>query len=95
MSGVTHPVNLPAASGVVLTGPGIYRGFSVRETAGAAAVLQLRDAITGSTGRLLEEISLAAVESARESYANGVEVVTGIYVNLVSGTMPTGSVRVG
>ena len=95
MSSFTHPVNLPAGSGVILTGPGVYRGFSIRETAGAAAVLQLRDAITGSTGVLLEEISLASLESARENYVNGVEVKVGVYANLISGTMPTGSVRVG
>lgn len=71
---------------------GVYRGFSVRETAGAAAVVRIFDN-TAASGTLLEEISLAANESAREFYIGGVPTVIGIFVQVVSGAV-TGSVRV-
>lgn len=75
------------------TGQAVYYGFSIRETAGAAAVVRVYDA-TSAAGTLLDTIGLAALESAREYYPGGVWAQTGIYVDIVSGAVE-GSVRVG
>lgn len=78
------PFPLPGASGnVTAAGAGVLVGFTVRETAGTAAVLRLRD---GSGGMILAVISLVAGESVREQLP---EVVfsSRVYLELVSGTV--------
>lgn len=73
---------------------GKYHGFSLRETSGTArAVVEIFDG-TSPAGELLDSISLAAGESTRESYAEGIGLNNGIYVDVVSGAV-RGSVRVG
>jgi hypothetical protein len=72
-----------------------YRGFTIRETANSTAVVVIYDNASAASGTVLEEISLAAGESAREFYAEGgIPTVNGIYVSIVSGTV-AGSVRTG
>ena len=69
-----------------------YRGFSLRETSGAAvALVRLWDAAS-ATGTILDEISLAANESARESYPVPLTAKTGVYIEVVSGAV-VGSIR--
>ena len=93
---------IPASAGpvVALAGrSGRYTGYSVRETAGAAAVIRIWSGTyvpaSGQAG-LLEEISLASGASATFALDNpmmGEQYVNGIYVELVSGSMPQGIVR--
>ncbi len=72
-----------------------YRGFAVRETAGAAAVVRLWDNASAASGTVVEEITLAANESAREFYGDGgIKTSNGIYAQVVSGTV-AGIVRTG
>jgi len=107
-SAVTQPVSgtvtasTPAAStnavavtvsAVVSATPKGYRGFSIRETAGAPAVVSIYDNASTNSGTIIEQISLLANESAREFYGDGgVTTVNGIYFSVVSGTV-AGSVR--
>jgi hypothetical protein len=91
----SKPVSLPAsASGQV--GPQdqgelYYVGFSVCETASAAAAIRVR--ANGSlTGDILDTISLVADESTGDNYDHPRRAGSGIYIELVSGTMPEGSV---
>jgi hypothetical protein len=78
---------------VITSSQTIYHGFSVRETAGATAVLRVH-AGTSNTGEVLDTVSLAANESAREYYEEGLTVRSGIYVDIVSGAVE-GSIRHG
>jgi hypothetical protein len=72
-----------------------YRGFTIRETAGAAAVVVLYDNASAASGAILEEIALAPLESAREFYPDGgVKTTAGIYLSVTSGAV-VGSVRTG
>ena len=71
-----------------------YYGFSIRETVGAAAVIRIYNNASANSGTLLDTISLAANESAREDYAMGLQAENGIYIDIVSGTVE-GSVRLG
>jgi hypothetical protein len=64
-----------------------YRGFQLRETTGlAVALVRIWDAAS-ATGTILDEISLAANESARENYSIAKTAKVGVYVEIVSGTV--------
>lgn len=78
------PVTVGGVS-ALLTGPCIYRGFSLRETAGASATVRLRDG--SATGQILDVVSLQANESARELYDGGEVATVGIFYELVAGTV--------
>lgn len=70
-----------------------YRGFTVRETAGAPAVMVIWDNASAASGTPIDEVTLAANESAREFYPEGgVRTTNGIYVQIVSGAI-AGSIR--
>ena len=76
-------VALPAPPAPVL----YYRGFSLRETTGlAVALVRLWDAAS-ATGNIIDEISLAANESARENYPIAKVAKTGVYIEVVSGAV--------
>ncbi len=70
-----------------------YRGVTVRETTGVStALLRIWDG-TSATGRVLDEISLAANESTREDYGDPCPTARiGVFVQVVSGTI-VGSIR--
>lgn len=87
-------VALTGANQVVLGGAGVYRGFTIRETAGAAAVVRLYDNASAASGTPLEKITLGPNESAREFYQVGIWAENGIYANVASGAV-AGSVRIG
>lgn len=90
-----NAVALTGADQVVSNARAFYGGFSVRETSGAAsALVRIYDNPSTSSGAVLDEIALAAGESAREWYGGGFVAVSGIYVDIVSGAV-AGSVRVG
>lgn len=84
-----------SADGQIAGALAIYRGFTVEETTGGApAVVRIYDG-TSNAGLLIESIALAAGESASDWLADGgLRCATGIYVDVVSGTV-NGSVRVG
>ena len=71
----------------------LYMGFSFRETAGSTATIQIYDNASAASGVLLDTISLAANESAREWYGpQGIRAANGVYCD-VTGTVE-GSVRI-
>lgn len=87
-------IALTGSDQLAYTGRSFYCGFSVRETAGSTAAIRVYDNTSGS-GTLLDTISLAANESARENYGTDpLSAENGIYVDIVSGTVE-GSVRLG
>lgn len=87
-------VKLTGGNQQIATGVATYRGFSISETSGTASA-RIRIFEGNSTaGPILDEITLAANESAREYYAdNNFSVGSGIYVQVVSGSV-SGSVRI-
>jgi hypothetical protein len=78
---------LHSQSGMLSYSAGALVGYSVRETAGAPAVLRLRDgADTSDLRNVLQTVSLAARESARESFQPaGIGYDYGLYIEVVSG----------
>jgi hypothetical protein len=78
----------------VLNGPGYYRGISLRETAGAVAVVRVWNN-TAASGTLLAVIALVANASTDHYLAGeGVYAELGIVVEKVSGTFE-GAIRIG
>lgn len=91
MGAPAQPIAL--AAGVVAGAPttAVYRGLTVRETAGAVAEVRIfRGA--DNTGLLLEAVGLLAKGSASFFYEDGIRAVGGMFVEIV-GTVQ-GSVRV-
>lgn len=83
-----------ADQAIAPAGADSYFGFSIRETAGAAAIVRIYDN-NSAAGTIIEDISFAALESVREFYDVGIQtIVGGLFVKIVSGTVE-GSVRVG
>lgn len=72
---------------------GLYRGVTLRETAGSAAVVRIYDG-TSASGILLDTIGLAAGQSVSLDYPAGIAVKVGIFVSKVSGAYE-GSIRLG
>lgn len=82
------------ASGVLYASAGTLTGYSIRETAGAPAVVRVHDGRDAS-GDLLVTIGLAADESATVVLPHqGVGFALGLYVEIVSGAVE-GTVYVG
>ncbi len=74
---------------------GVYRGWAMRETAGAVATVRLYDNASAAAGTLIDTIQLGANESGSEWLAGGgLRFANGIYVAIVAGAVE-GSVRVG
>lgn len=78
-------------SGVVyaVTSHGVarYFGFSLRETAGSAAVCRVREGSV--TGKILDTVGLAALGSARQWYGDDGGIICNgdLYFEKVSGTV--------
>jgi hypothetical protein len=94
---LNHPVTIPlnpAATGILAGGRGVVRRTSFRETSGTTeAVFRLWDG-TNTTGVLLDSISLAPQESARDQYRQEEYHFEGsLYLQVVSGAFE-GSVTV-
>ncbi len=92
MGRTVRTVALTGSDQTVRSTEAIYCGFTVRETTGAEATVQIYDG-TSASGTLIDSIQLAADESAREFYEAGIWVTTGIYVD-VTGAVE-GSIRIG
>lgn len=92
---MTENVALTPAAGTTISGSSqvlinsacTYRGFSLKETAGASAAVTLWDNASAASGPILEVITLAANESARELYESGMPAFHGVYVQIVSGSV--------
>jgi hypothetical protein len=94
MDAIARTVALTGVDEAVRVGASVYRGFSVRETAGAVAVLRIHDG-TSAAGTLLDTIALAANASASAWYGDGgIWASNGVFVDVVSGAVE-GSVRIG
>lgn len=66
----------------------VWRGFAIRESAGAAAVVNFRNGT--ATGDMLWPLNLAADEAAGILLPSGddaIESPAGVYVEVVSGTI--------
>lgn len=76
------------ASGRLTYSPGTLAGWSIRETSGAGkAVVRLHDGLD-ETGDVIAAIGLTASASNTQwLMPNGVGVVTGVYVEVVSGAV--------
>lgn len=72
--------------GALLAAACTLTGWSACETAGATAKFYLRDG-TDATGTIIATVTLNPYESIREAApAPGIKVVTGLYLDRVSGT---------
>lgn len=79
---------------LVHNGLAVYRGFTLRETAGAVATVRIFDG-TSAAGTLLDTVAFAANESRSEYYPDGgIRASTGIWFEVVAGAVE-GSVRLG
>lgn len=87
------PTALTGSNQAIKTQTGTYYGFSVHETTGTGtALIRIYDNASAASGTILDVIALAAGESAREFYPTGLRYLSGVYVNVVSGSIE-GSVR--
>jgi hypothetical protein len=73
------------AAGVLVSTAGIYAGYSLRETAGAAATVRLWDGAAAS-GTQIATIALAANGSRDVGIPHGVWF-TGLFIEIVTGTV--------
>jgi hypothetical protein len=77
-------------------GPGIYKGFTLRETGGAnGGTAKVYDSSNGASGTLLETINLDAGKSDGKFYEGGIAFDNGIYVDFGGTGTLEGSIRVG
>lgn len=76
------------ASGIVLAGPGVLRGYSLRETTGTApAVFRIHGGLD-AFAPVIAVVSLVAGESVRDWFGeSGVRTRNGLYFELVTGTV--------
>lgn len=87
MANIQNTPLLHSVSGPLSYSPGALVGYSFRETAGARAVFRLRDgAETDNPANVLQTVSLAPGESARETFQpDGITYIFGLYIEIVSG----------
>ena len=76
-----------------VTGPGTFRGLTLNETASSAAEVRVYDG-TDATGTLLASVALTADGSADLDLPAGRRFATGLWVDIVAGTV-VGSVFLG
>jgi hypothetical protein len=81
------------AAGAAAAGIGIFAGYSLRETAGAAATVRIWDG-TAAAGILLATVALTASGSEAFAPPGGVFFATGMFVEVVAGTVE-GSIYIG
>jgi len=91
--GIPQPVALTGSDQQVATGGAWYCGYTVRETAGAAAIVRVYDG-TSASGRFLGQVTLAANGECEIVHPRGVRAAGGVFVDIVSGAV-AGSVLVG
>ena len=77
-------------TGTIRTGPGVYKGCSIRDTSGATNTVRIFDN-TSASGTILFAVQLAAGASALDNPGDGVFFKTGVF--LQAGAAVEGSVR--
>lgn len=83
--------NVSGSSQVISNAACTYRGFSLKETTGSAtAAVTIYDNASAASGTVLDVITLAAGESAREFYDAGLTAIHGLYVSIVAGAVAGG-----
>lgn len=92
---VPVPLVVGASQIVRAAGPVVYLGYSIRETAGSAAVFRLWDNGSAASGTIVDMISLAANDAKAVMHPFGIWLVNGLFIERVSGTTYEGSVRLG
>lgn len=80
------PVALTGSDGQHFTGPGVLRGFTVRETAGSAARIRIHDG-TSTSGTVIAASSLAGNGAETITLGDGVRFSTGLYVDVDTGAI--------
>ncbi|MEV0993423.1 hypothetical protein [Nonomuraea sp. NPDC050202] len=94
MGGLAHAIPLTGSDQIVAAGAAVLVGYTVRETAGAAAVVRIYDHEAAASGTILAAVALAANESVDVMYPRPARAVRGVFVDVVSGAVE-GSVRIG
>ncbi|SDN73762.1 hypothetical protein [Allokutzneria albata] len=94
MRGAIRSTALTGANQAVAGPSTLYRGITVRETAGAAAEVRVWDNASAASGVLLETVALAADGSVSLLHPVGIFAAAGVYVEVVSGAVE-GSIRIG
>lgn len=83
-----RPFVVPAAGGLILGGRCLRRGYSIRETAGAVAVLRLWDNSRTAGGQVVWSQPLAANAGLDKIPGyGGVAFEQGVFAEVVSGTV--------
>lgn len=83
--------NISGSSQVISNTACTYRGFTLKETTGSAvAAVTLYDNASAASGTILDVITFAAGESAREFYDPGIQAVHGVYLSVVAGAVAGG-----
>lgn len=87
---LTHEIRYRTlnGSGAIATGRTRFAGLALRETAGAPAVVRIRDGVD-TQGGIVWPVSLAAGESIRDYLPvdSAIKLNNGLYVEIVSGTV--------
>jgi hypothetical protein len=79
--------SVPIAADGAIANVGWYHGLSIKETAGAAAVVTLHDGASAAAA-LLDVVNLNANESVRDNYSPPVYVSSGqLWFEVVSGAV--------
>jgi hypothetical protein len=91
---VSDQVALTGADQVVRTGSAYLAGYTIRETAGAAAAVRIYDHESAASGVILAAVSLAADGSVDVMYPSSLRALRGVFVDVVSGAVE-GSIRIG
>jgi hypothetical protein len=93
MDEVVLPVQLTASDQQVAAGRTKYWGMVVRETAGSTAVVRVYDG-TSAAGILIDTVALAALDEGPTAIHIGIQCMTGVFVDIVSGTVE-GAIFIG
>ncbi len=79
----------PYVAGALVATPTTFCGYSIRETAGAAAVVRIWDNASAASGTLLATVGFPAASASQTKYfgAEGVRAENGIFLETVSGAV--------
>lgn len=84
---MNHLTTKGFAAGALLPNFGIYGGYSLRETAGAAATVRLWDNASAASGTIVATIALVANASRDFIAPQGVRFANGLFAEVVTGTV--------
>lgn len=93
MTAPARAIALTGSNQAAASDKSIFRGITLRETAGAAAAVRVYDN-TSAAGTIVAVVALAANASATIAPPDGIFMANGVYISIVSGTIE-GSVWIG